>query len=165
MKNEIDKDLLRANNISIRKQTTALPFLLLAIAAISLGGALLIENDSEAKMPLLLVAVVTGIFGIAKMFNMPTVLLYGEKKEPMNEEELFFDIKAKNSVLEMLRNGEFTKLRAEAKDGSNYPLKVELYSTEKGNVAIYRIYHFIPYTYEALTEYNLYKKVKSNDEN
>ncbi len=158
MKNEIDKKVLEENNISAKKKTSVAPIAILVCAALVLAGGLCIDNDSDAKMPVLLVAFVTAVFGVAKMFNQPTALVYEPHNEILNEEELFFDIKEKNNVIELLRNGEFTRLRSQAKDSSNHPLKVELYATQSGSIAIYRVYHFVPYTFEPLTGYEVYKR-------
>lgn len=158
MKNEIDNKVLKENNISAKKKTSVAPIAILVCAALVLAGGLCIDNDSDAKMPVLLVAFVTAVFGVAKMFNQPTALVYEPHNEILNEEELFFDIKEKNNVIELLRNGEFTRLRSQAKDSSNHPLKVELYATQSGSIAIYRVYHFVPYTFEPLTGYEVYKR-------
>ena len=58
----------------------------------------------------------------------------------------------------MLRNGEFNRLRAQAKEGNTQPVKAELYTTPSGNIAIYRVYHFVPYSFEPVTEYEVYRK-------
>ncbi|MBE6295969.1 MAG: hypothetical protein E7086_05640 [Bacteroidales bacterium] len=158
MKNEIDNKVLEENNISAKKKTSVAPIAILVCAALVLAGGLCIDNDSDAKMPVLLVAFVTAVFGVAKMFNQPTALVYEPHNEILNEEELFFDIKEKNNVIELLRNGEFTRLRSQAKDSSNHPLKVELYATQSGSIAIYRVYHFVPYTFEPLTGYEVCKR-------
>lgn len=158
MKNEIDNKVLEENNISAKKKTSVAPIAILVCAALVLAGGLCIDNASDAKMPVLLVAFVTAVFGVAKMFNQPTALVYEPHNEILNEEELFFDIKEKNNVIELLRNGEFTRLRLQAKDSSNHPLKVELYATQSGSIAIYRVYHFVPYTFEPLTGYEVYKR-------
>ena len=92
------------------------------------------------------------------MFNSPTVLVHEPHNEILKKEELFFDIKDKNSVIEMLRKGEFQRLRSQAKDSNNYPLKAELFYTPSGNIAIFRVYHFVPYAFEPLTEYEVYNK-------
>lgn len=158
MKNEIDNKILQENNLTAKKQTSIAPIAILACAALILAGGLCIDNGSDAKMPLLLVAIITAVFGVAKIFNMPTVLVYEPHNEILNEEELFFDIKEKNSVTDLLRNGELTKLRSQAKDSSNHPLKVELHTTQSGSITIYRVYHFVPYTFEPLTGYEVIKK-------
>ena len=158
MKENIEKNVLNENNITIKKKTSIVPIAILVAAAIILSAGLCIDNSSDMKMPVLLVAFVTAIFGVAKIFNMPTVLVHEEHNEILNEEELFFDIKEKNEVIELLRKGEFSKLRSLAKDNSNYPLKAELYATPSGNIALFRVYHFVPYSFEPLTEYEVYKK-------
>lgn len=158
MKNEIDKTVLEKNNITLKKKTSTIPIALLTFAAIVLAGGLCIDNGSNAKMPVLLLAVVTAVFGVAKIFNMPTVLVYEPHNEVMIEEELFFETKEKNNVTDLLRNGEFTRLRSQAKDNNNHPLKVELHTTPSGSIALFRVYHFVPYAFEPVTEYEVYKK-------
>lgn len=158
MKKEISKDFLEANNISLKKKTSLLPLALLVIAALTLAGGLCIDNSSEAKMPVLLLAVVLAIFGIAKILNKPTVLVSEHHNEILREEELYFDLKDKNAVISMLRNGELRKLRAEAKESANYPLKVALFANQQGTIAVFRVFHFVPYTFEPVTDFEIYKK-------
>ncbi len=158
MKNEISKDFLKANNISLKKKTSALPMALLVIAVLVLAGGLCIDNSSDAKMPVLLLAVILAVFGIAKILNMPTVLVSEPHNEILREEELFFDLKEKSNVIAMLRNGELKKLRAEAKESPNYPLKAKVFSNQQGSIAVFRVYHFVPYTFEPLTDFEIYQK-------
>ena len=98
------------------------------------------------------------IGGIAKIFNMPMVIVDESHNEILREEELYFNLKDKSSVTEMLRRGEITKLRTVAMDSVNYPLKVELYTNQAGTIALYRVYHFIPYTYEPVTDFEIYRE-------
>ena len=58
----------------------------------------------------------------------------------------------------MLEKGEFTKLKSEAKERNSMPIKVEMYETASGSIVLYRVYNFIPYIYEPLTDYIVYKK-------
>lgn len=158
MKNEINKEILKENNLTFKKKSSATPFILFAVSAATFIGCIFIDNGNDAKMPLLLIASVIAVFGIAKIINLPNVLVMGEKKEELREEELYFDLKEKNHVLETLRSGSLSKLRAEAKDNSNYPLKARVFSNEKGDFIMFRIYHFVPYTFEPVTEFEVYKK-------
>lgn len=158
MKNEINKDILKANNLSLKKKTSVIPIAILVVAALTLVVGICIENSSDIKMPVLLLAVVLGIFGIAKIFNMPMVIVDESHNEILREEELYFNLKDKSSVTEMLRRGEITKLRTVAMDSVNYPLKVELYTNQAGTIALYRVYHFIPYTYEPVTDFEIYRE-------
>lgn len=158
MKNEINKEFLEANNISLKKKTSLLPLVLLVIAALAFAGGLCIDNNSEAKMPVLLLAVIMVVFGVAKILNMPSVLVSELHNEILKEEELYFDLKDKNNVIAMLRNGELKRLRAEAKESANYPLKAVVFSNQNGTIALFRVFHFVPYTFEPVTEFEIYKK-------
>ncbi len=62
MKNEINNEILTANNLSLKKKTSIIPIAILVVAAFAFAGGICIENSSEAKMPVLLLAVVLGIF-------------------------------------------------------------------------------------------------------
>ena len=44
------------------------------------------------------------------------------------------------------------------KKKTSYPLRVELYTNQAGSIALYRVYHFVPYTYEPITEFEVYRK-------
>ena len=86
------------------------------------------------------------------------VLVDESHNEILREEDLYFNLKEKSSVIDMLRNGELTKLRTVAMDSANYPLRVELYTNQAGSIALYRVYHFVPYTYEPITDFEVYRK-------
>jgi ABC-type transport system involved in multi-copper enzyme maturation permease subunit len=157
MKFEIDNNILSENNITIRKKSSVLPIAILVIATIVFVASLLIESES-AKMPVMFIAIILGILGIAKIFTMPKVLVYEPNNEDLKEEELYFDSGERNNVMQLLKCGDISHLRAIAKDTSNHPLMVELVTTSSESIAIYRVYHYVPYTYEPLTEYEVYKK-------
>ena len=158
MKNTIDDKVLKENNITTKKKTTVAPIAILTFATIIFAGGLYIDDASDAKMPVLLLAFVTAVYGVARILNMPTVLVHEPHNEILNEEALFFDSKEQGTVIGMLRNGEFNRLRAQAKEGNTQPVKAELYTTPSGNIAIYRVYHFVPYSFEPVTEYEVYRK-------
>lgn len=40
----------------------------------------------------------------------------------------------------------------------NLPIKVTIYATPSNSIAICRAYHFVPYSYEPITEYKVIKK-------
>lgn len=149
---------LEANNIKIRKKTSIVPIALLTAAAATTGVYLYLENGSNTKMPILFIAILLFIFGAVKLFNMPTAMVHDPSNEELHKEELFFEAGLKSSVLDMLRNGNFAKLRASAMDNSNHPLKVELYCTASGKFAAFRVYHYVPYEFEPLTDYEIFQK-------
>lgn len=157
MKKEIEKSILQKHNLSERKQTSFLPIALLVIAAIVFALSLCIGDDST-KMPIMFIAIIIGIFGLAKMFITPKVLVYDATNEILNEEELYFDSCDKNNVMQLLSTGDIKHLRVLAKENGNHPLLVEIHTGASESVILYRVYHYIPYTYEPLTEYEIYKK-------
>ena len=158
MNTEINKEILERNNIAVKSRMTVWPFALLAIAAAAFGIAFGLDNASEAKMPVLFAAIILTIFGIVKLFTLPKVLFHIASEETFAENTLYFESEKKNSVLAMLEKGEFTKLKSEAKDRNSMPIKVEMYETASGSIVLYRVYNFIPYTYEPVTDYIVYKK-------
>ena len=155
---EIDNRILENNNIVLRKKVNALPFALLLLAAVTLGVTLGLDNTNEGKMPLIFLGSVQLILGVIKLFAMPKVLFYTTNEEEFSEEFLFFDSNERSTVLEMLDKGEFTKLKSKAHTSRNLPIKVELHSTPSESIVIYRVYNFIPYIYEPITEYKIRKK-------
>lgn len=157
MKKEIEKSILQKHNLSERKQTSFLPIALLVIAAIVFALSLCIGDDST-KMPIMFIAIIIGIFGLTKMFMTPKVLVYDATNEILNEEELYFDSCDKNNVMQLLSSGDIKHLRAVAKENCNHPLLVEIHTGASESVILYKVYHYIPYTYEPLTEYEIYKK-------
>jgi hypothetical protein len=158
MNTEIDKNLLERNNIAERKKFTATPIALLLLAAVTLGITFALDDASESKMPLMFLGIVFFIFGVVKLMTMPKVLFHITSEEELSAKTLFFDSNEKNMVLDMLAKGEFTKLKSKARASNNLPVKVELYSTVSESIVLYRAYSFVPYTYEPITEYEVYKK-------
>lgn len=158
MNTEINKEILERNNIAVKSRMTVWPFALLAVAAAAFGIAFALDNAREAKMPVLFAAIILTIFGITKLFTLPKVLFHITSEETFTENTLYFESEKKNSVLAMLEKGEFTKLKSEAKERNSMPIKVEMYETASGSIVLYRVYNFIPYTYEPVTDYIVYKK-------
>lgn len=157
MKNVIDNTILSNNNISVRKKSSLLPIAILVIGAITFAVSLYLNNEN-IKTPVLFIAIIILIFGIAKIFTMPDVLVYNPSNEELNEEELYFGSDEKNNVIRLLREGDIAGLRSIAKKDSNQPLMVELYTVNSVKTSIYRIYHYVPYAYEPLTGYEVYKR-------
>ena len=86
MKNIIDDKVLKENNITTKKKTTVAPIAILTFATIIFAGGLYIDDASDAKMPVLLLAFVTAVYGVARILNMPTVLVHEPHNEILNEE-------------------------------------------------------------------------------
>lgn len=158
MKTDIDKNILESNNITIRRDTPTLAIIILFAAAILFALLPSIEDTCNFKMPVIVAAVIMAIYGIAKIISMPTVMVYDPTNEILHYEELYFDAKEKNSVMDMIHNSEIKRLRSQAKDSNNHPLMVELYITASESAFISRVYHYVPYSYEPLTEYEVYTK-------
>ena len=157
MKNEIEKNILEVNNLSVKKKTSVLPLALLITAAIIFAVSLCIGSEAT-KMPIMFIAIILGISGIAKLMATPKVLVHNLNNEELKEEELYFDSNDKSTVMQLLKSGNIRHLRALAKDNSNYPIMVELHSGVSECFMLYRIYHYVPYNYEPLTEYEVYKR-------
>ena len=158
MNTEIDKTILESNNIAVKNKMTAWPFALLAAAAVAFGITFALDNSSEAKMPIIFAGIILTIFGITKLFTLPKVLFHITSEETLYENIMYFESEKKSSVLAMLEKGEFTKLKSQAKEKNSLPIKVEMYETASGSIVLYRVYNFIPYTYEPITDYLIFKK-------
>ncbi len=158
MKTDINKELLNSNNIVLKKKAPVVSFIIFVAAIVALALALCMEKGSDTQMPTLLISAVLFIFGVAKLINTPKTLIHTPTEEELVKQELFFETNEKNTVLNMLQNGELTKLRSIDKANNNLPLKVELYSTSSGNIALYQIFQFVPYEYRPVTEMEVYRK-------
>ena len=109
-------------------------------------------------MPFFLAGTIFAIFGIIKMLTLPKILFYTTGEEPLMESTLYFEGIKRDCILALLDKGEFSKLKSMAKQNSNLPIKVEMHETVSGSIVAYRVYSFIPYTYEPITDFLIYKK-------
>ena len=87
MKNEIEKNILEVNNLSVKKKASVLPLALLIAAAIIFAVSLCIGSEAT-KMPIMFIAIILGISGIAKLMTTPKVLVHNLNNEELKEEEL-----------------------------------------------------------------------------
>lgn len=158
MKIDIDNNILENNDITTRRSTPTLAIIIIFAAAILFALLPSIEDTCNAKLAIIVVAIIMTVYGIAKIISMPTVMVYDPTNEILHYEELYFDAKEKNSVMDMIHNSEIKRLRSQAKDSNNHPLMVELYITASESAFISRVYHYVPYSYEPLTEYEVYTK-------
>ena len=85
-------------------------------------------------------------------------LIYATTGEKLQEHELFFEQNELDKVINMTSKGDIATLMAKAKSSDSLPVKVDMLATESYSIALCRVYRFIPYTYEAVTEYMVIKK-------
>ena len=158
METEINKELLASNEITTRRKIPAVSFVTLAVAATFFAVSFFVEDGSELKMSLVFVSAILFIYGIAKLMSAQKVYTYIPTKEELRMQILYFENKEKHNIVEMLRKGDIDRIKSTGASNYDLPIKVELYSTESGKVALYRIYHYIPYTMEPLTDYEVFRK-------
>lgn len=158
MNTEIEKNILDNNNIISKRRKPIIALLLLAASIASFAIALGMNNENGAKMPMLLIAFVLLVIGIIKSFTGGKKLIYATTGEKLQEHELFFEQNELDKVINMTTKGDIATLMAKAKRSDSLPVKVDMLATESYSIALCRIYRFIPYTYEAVTEYMVIKK-------
>ena len=158
MDTELNKGLLEANQIKTSKKTPVTSFIAFVAAIAVIGVSLCFENGSDFKMPLIFISTMLFIYGIAKFFSTDKIYIHTPSEEEMKMQILYFDSKEKYSIIDMLRKGETDKIKEKGSDNCDLPVKVELYSTDSGSIALYRVYNYIPYTFEPMTEYEVVKK-------
>ena len=153
-----DKTFLENNGITTKKSTPFIPLLIFATSAVSFGIAFGMSEENGAKMPTLMIAFILAVIGIIKIFAGGKKLIYNPTGEEITKRELFFELRMKESVIGMVEKGDIAALEAKEIKNDNLPVKVELYSTASHSIVICRAYHFVPYTYEPLTENKIFKK-------
>lgn len=158
MKTEINKEILKANNITEKAETPYMAIACMVIALPIFIYANTLEADSDGIMPLLLTGFVFMVVGVIRLFNNGKGYITTDTNEKLNEATLFFDNSQRAEVEETLRNGEFTKLHNIACKNGNQALMLELYCTKNNSTAIYRLYKYVPYSYEPAGEIGFYHK-------
>lgn len=158
METEINKELLAANQITINKKVSALSFVIFVAAVLVLAMSFCINSESSLKMPLIFLAILLFAYGGGKFLSARKTYVHLLSDEELKKQVLYFDSKEKNNVMEMLRNGEIEKIINKGSANCDLPIMVELYATDSRNIAIYRVFAYIPYTFEPLTEYEIFKR-------
>ena len=158
MKNEIDKSILERNNITIKKGFNKKAVALIMLAAAITVTATLMSDTSEAKMPILLLGITLLITGITWMTKRETTLIYRPTGETMEEKILFLEGNMGDITAELLKKGDIDGVVERSREDGNGTIKVEICMAPSESIAIYRIYKYVPYMFEPLTEYQVLKK-------
>ena len=158
MKNEIDKSILERNNITIKKGFNKKAVALIMLAAAITVTATLMSDTSEAKMPILLLGITLLITGITWMTKRETTLIYRPTGETMEEKILFLEGNMGDITAELLKKGDINGVVERSREDGNGTIKVEICMAPSESIAIYRIYKYVPYMFEPLTEYQVLKK-------
>ena len=158
MKNEIDKSILERNNITIKKGFNKKAVALIMLAAAITVAATLMGDTSEAKMPILLLGITLLITGITWMTKRETTLIYRPTGETMEEKILFLEGNMGDITAELLKKGDIDGVVERSREDGNGTIKVEICMAPSESIAIYRIYKYVPYMFEPITEYQVLKK-------
>ena len=155
---EIEKNILDNNNIVSKRKKPIIALLLFAISIASFAIALSMNNENGAKMPMLLIAFVLLVIGVIKSFMGDKTLIYTLTGEELKERELFFEQNELDKVINIIIKGDISALEVKAKSSESLPVKVNMLTTDSYSITLCRVYRFIPYTYEAVTECTVIKK-------
>ena len=158
MKNEIDKSILERNNITIKKGFNKKAVALIMLAAATTVVATLMGDTSEAKMPILLLGITLLITGITWVTKRETILIYRPTGEEMEEKILFLEGNMGDIAAELLKKGDINGVVERSREDGNGTIKVEICMAPSESIAIYRIYKYVPYMFEPITEYQVLKK-------
>ena len=158
MNTEFEKSFLENNDIIVKREIPYISISLFAASIILFAVGLGMGNENGAKMPTLMIAAIIAAIGIIKLFVTTKSLIYRPTKEPLTKRELFFEQSMRESVVGMVERGETGTLVAKDRRSHNLPIKVTMYATASYSIAICRAYNFVPYTFEAITEYKVTKK-------
>ena len=158
MKNEIDKNILNRNNITIKKGFNRRAVTLTIFAVATIIVSTLINDTSEAKMPIMLLGITLLITGITWIIKRETTLIYKPTDEVLEEKILFLEGNMGNIVTELLKKGDINGVIERSKEDGNGTIKVEICMAPSESIIIYRIYQYVPYMFEPITEYKVIKK-------
>ncbi|MBQ8695589.1 MAG: hypothetical protein IJ513_08115 [Bacteroidaceae bacterium] len=158
MKTEIEKEILAENNISAKKEKPIVSIFVFVAAAISFALAFFLDENNESQMPLYLIGAILLAAGIVKLFISSSELVYTPTGEKLSKRELYFEQREKNEVLSQLEKGDLKALAKAGKNNDNLPIRLSIMATESNSIALYRLYQFIPYTFEPISELKIIKK-------
>lgn len=158
MNTDFDKLFLENNNIILKRNFPYISISLLVAANVLLAIALGMGVENNAKMPILMIAFILATIGIIKLFITSKSLIYQPTNEKLRKRELFFELSMKEPVTKMVEKEDIDYLQSKDRMNDNLPIKVTLYATASKSIIICRAYHFIPYSYEPITEYKIIKK-------
>lgn len=158
MKTEIDKETLAENNISARREKPIVSVFVFIAAAISFALALFLDENNESRMPLYLIGAILFAAGIVKLFISSQELVYNPTKEKLHKKDIYFEQRQKNEVISLLEKEELKALEREGKSNENLPVRLTVLATESNSIALCRLYQFIPYTFEPISEIKIIRK-------
>lgn len=152
-----DKSIIEKNNIATEKKLPIVSIILFLLAmAVGLFG--FFSSAEDTKISLITTAAILLIFALARLFKNSTVYKYKPTGEVMESDTIYFEVSQQEFVEQSLRNGEFRKLKEMARNNSTLSLLVELYSTRSDSAGMFRIYTYVPHTYEPIGPMEFYKK-------
>ena len=155
---DFEKSFLEYNSIIIKKAKTYIPVLLFIAAALVFVIALSMNNENGTKMPTLMIAFILLVIAIIKLFVTTKSLIYQPTNEILTQRELYFEQNMKDKIVGLIEKGDINTIIAQDKNNPNLPVKLTMYTTASQSIIICRLYNFVPYTYEAITDYKVIKK-------
>ncbi len=158
MNTDFDKLFLENNNIILKRKFPYIPLFLFVTTIVLLAIALGMGVENSAKMPTLMIAFILATIGIIKLFITSKSLIYQPTNEKLTKRELFFELSMKELVSNMVEKEDIDYLLSKDRMNDNLPIKVTLHATASKSIIICRAYHFVPYSYEPITEYKIIKK-------
>lgn len=158
MNTEIDKSILENNNIVTRKKKPIIALLLFAAAVVTLAMGIAMSDENTAKMPILLIGFILVVIGVVKLYVTEKTMIYTPTGETIEANTLFFEQKDKENVVRDVNNSQWAALMERAKSNNNLPVMATVHKTASHSIVICRAYQFVPYTYEAMTEYVVIRK-------
>ena len=158
MNTEIEKQILDSNNITVKKKTpiTAVTILLAAVA--TAVAATFFDDASDIRTSAILLSYTLGIIAVISFVTRKRYMVYATTGEMLGEYKIFFKTQEREKVLSLLEKGKFNEVIVYEKNDTNLPIKVEIYTTPSNSITIYRVYNFVPYTYEPITEFIVCQK-------
>lgn len=146
--------LLASSHANISKQRStsktllALGLVILGICAFPL--TLLFPDDSILDMAMLVIGVVLILYGCFSLFWKSQMMIYRPTGSRVAERSMYFDLKHKGALLNMIENGKFPQEEI-PQSATSGGLRLDvLYSLDHKLIGV-QLFEFVPYTYTALT--------------
>lgn len=159
MKNILSKEELCSNfaEVEMRAGSRVVPAVVTLLGIILLVCVNTLGDAESLSAALLMVAIVLLAFGIVRLIRPAREMVYVTTGEKVVRKFTAYEQENRQSVEDVLKEGDFDKLTPLAAKNSSAPLVTVTYATPSGSLRIGQMLHYVPYEYQPLTEPYVHK--------
>lgn len=129
---------------------------MLVAGAITFVSAFEMEDKSSTlSMGLMVLGTALFLLSIFRLFWKSKEIVYLPTGSIAKERSIFFDLKHRDNLMEMVKAGNFAA-NSELKGGSSGNLRLDIILSEDKKFAAVQLFQFVPYTYNPVTPIRYY---------